>query len=90
MAEKNNSTLVGITEITTHYLPVSKRKARKFVSLYMEPKRIGNRIFVDRKELENLLSNPNRERFPLNLQEYRYGSSVNDTPNGAALYYTAM
>ncbi len=66
MKEQNNqSTLVGITEITERYLPVSKRKARKFVSLYLDPKRIGNRIFVDRAQLEALLHDPDREQFPL-------------------------
>ena len=66
---KNNkqSALVGITEITERYLPVSKRKARKFVSLYLEPERIGNRIFVERDKLEALLRNSDRELFPLNL-----------------------
>ena len=67
MEQQSKSALVGITEITTHYLPVSKRKARKFVSLYLEPKRIGNRIYVDREKLESLLNDPNRESFPLNL-----------------------
>lgn len=65
--EQCQSTLVGITEITQHYLPVSKRKARRFVSLYLTPKRIGNRIYVDRAELERLLTDPDREEFPLNL-----------------------
>lgn len=59
--------MVGITEITQTYLPVSKRKARKFVSLYLDCKRIGNRIYVDRQQLEQLLSDPNREKFPLNI-----------------------
>lgn len=64
-SQENQSTLVGITEITERYLPISKRKARKFVSLYLEPKRIGNRIYVDRAQLEALLQDPNREQFPL-------------------------
>ena len=67
MKEQNNSQLVGITEITQRYLPVSKRKARKFVSIYLEPKFIGNRIYVDRQQLEQLLSDSNRDRFPLNF-----------------------
>lgn len=67
MKNTNHSALVGITEITERYLPVSKRKARKFVSLYLEPKRIGNRIFVERDKLEALLRNSDRELFPLNL-----------------------
>ena len=67
MKNTNHSALVGITEITERYLPVSKRKARKFVSLYLDPKRIGNRIFVERVKLEALLRNSDRELFPLNL-----------------------
>lgn len=67
MKNTNHSALVGISEITERYLPISKRKARKFVSLYLEPKRIGNRIFVERDKLETLLRNPERELFPLNL-----------------------
>ena len=65
--ETNRSKLVGITEITEQYLPLSKKRVRKFVSLYLEPIFIGGRIFVEREKLEALLSDPNRERFPLNL-----------------------
>ena len=67
MEQSNKSALVDIFEITTNYLPVSKRKARKFVSLYLEPKRIGNRIYVEREKLEALLNDPNRDKFPLNF-----------------------
>lgn len=67
MTTQNNSSMVGITEITQRYLPVSKRKARKFVSLYMDPKRIGNRIYVEREKLEALLRDADRDEFPLNL-----------------------
>ena len=66
MVEQKKSALVGIGEITRDYLPVSKRKARKFVSLYLDPKRIGNRIYVDRQQLESLLAS-DREQFPLNI-----------------------
>ena len=62
---EQKSAMVGITEIVTTYLPMSKRKARKFVAMYLEPKRIGNRIFVDRAALEALLHDTDRERFPL-------------------------
>ena len=67
MEQINKSALVGITEITQRYLPASKRKVRRFVSIYLEPKKIGNRIYVDRQQLERLLSDPNREKFPLNI-----------------------
>ena len=67
MVEANNSKLVGITEISKVYLPISKKRVRKFVSIYLDPVFIGNRMFVERDKLEALLSDPNRERFPLNL-----------------------
>lgn len=65
MEEK--SMMVDIDEIVNGYLPVSKKKARKFVSLYLDSKRIGNRIFVERAQLEKLLLDSNREDFPLDL-----------------------
>lgn len=65
--EERKSALVDISEIVQSYLPVSKRKARKFVSLYLDTKRIGNRIYVERAKLEALLTNPNREDFPLEV-----------------------
>lgn len=65
--ESNQSKLVGITEISKVYLPISKKRIRRFVSIYLDPIFIGNRLFVDRKKLEALLNEPNREKFPLNL-----------------------
>ena len=64
---ENSSHWVGISEIQEKYLPLSKRRVRKFIALYLEPKRFGHRIFVEREKLEALLSDPDRERFPLNL-----------------------
>ena len=69
MTEKNRSTMVYISEITECYLPVSKRKARKFVLMYLEPKWIGNRIYVEREKLEELLRDPSRAEFPLKEKE---------------------
>ena len=68
MSNEIKSALVDISEIVSSYLPVSRRKARKFVSLYLEPKRIGNRIYVDRMQLEKLLYSE-RESFPLNFTD---------------------
>lgn len=59
------STLVGITEIVERYLPMSKRKARKFAKKYLDPLWIGNRMYVDREVLEALLDGINGNRFPL-------------------------
>lgn len=64
---QKQSVLVDISEIIKYYLPVSRRKAIKFVSLYMDTKKIGNRIYVDRNKLEELLRDPNREDFPLHF-----------------------
>ena len=63
MKKENNSSLVGITEITEHYLPL--KRARRFISLYLDPIRLGNRIFVEREKLEKLLSGSGGRSFPL-------------------------
>lgn len=65
MTEKKKTAWVDISSVVRDYLPISKRKARKFVDLYLSPKRVGNRIYVEREQLEKLLSDPERERFPL-------------------------
>ena len=64
---KNRSALVGITEISKVYLPISKKRIRKFVSIYLDPIFIGNRMFVERDKLEALLTVPERDKFPLNI-----------------------
>ena len=69
MTKKSKSAMVDISEITESYLPVSKRKARKFVMMYLEPKRNGNRIYVEREKLEQLLCDPSKEEFPLKKRE---------------------
>ena len=65
--EEKRSVLVDISEIVASYLPMSRKKARKFVSLYLDSKKIGNRIYVERAKLEELLTDPNREDFPLEV-----------------------
>ncbi len=56
---------IDIAEITKSYLPMSRKKARKFVLMYLNVKRIGNKIYVEREQLENLLGNPDLESLPL-------------------------
>ena len=63
--DKQKTAWVDICEIVRVYLPISKRKARKFVELYLTPKRVGSRIYVERAQLEQLLADPDRECFPL-------------------------
>ena len=67
MTEKRKTEWVDICELVSVYIPVSKRKARKFVDLYLTPKRVGNRIYVERAQLERLLADPERENFPLDI-----------------------
>lgn len=56
---------ITIKEIQQEYLPISKKRIRKFVQQYLNAKYIGGRIFVDRQELEKLLSSPDRDYFPI-------------------------
>lgn len=65
--EQRKSALVDISEIVESYLPVSKKKARRFVSLYLDVKRVGNRLYVEREKLEELLTDPDRTDFPLEV-----------------------
>lgn len=65
--EKRKTAWVDISSIVQEYLPISRRKARKFVELYCTIKRVGNRIYVEREQLEQLLADPNRESFPLDI-----------------------
>ena len=67
MTEKRKTEWVDISSVVEQYLPISKRKARKFVELYLTPKRVGNRIYVQRSQLEQLLADPERENFPLDI-----------------------
>lgn len=57
---------ISIGEIHQEYLPISKKKIRAFVKMYLPQKIIGRRIYIERQELERLLADVDRERFPLN------------------------
>ena len=65
--ETKKSVLVDINEIVKNYLPMSKKKARKFAMLYLDAKKIGNRLYVERDRLEELLTDPDRTEFPLEV-----------------------
>jgi len=56
---------ISVSEIQKHYLPISLKKIRIFCKTYMNCKIIGKRIFVSKKELEELLNNPEQTKFPL-------------------------
>ena len=65
--EIRKSVLVDINEVVMNYLPMSKKKARKFATLYLDAKKIGNRLYVERERLEELLTDPDRTEFPLEV-----------------------
>ena len=44
---------------------MSKKKARKFLIRYLDHKRIGNKIYVDRIKLEELLKSEDVKSLPL-------------------------
>ena len=56
---------VSIDDVAREYLPISKKKIRSFVKRYMPVKFIGGRMYVERELLERLLSDTERESFPL-------------------------
>lgn len=55
-----------ISEIQDEYLPISKKKIRILVKKYLPTRMLGNRIFVDRAKLEELLSSEDGQRLDLN------------------------
>ena len=57
---------ISVNDIQKEYLPVSKKRIRSFIQQYLPVKRIGGRLFTDRTAFEELLADPDRERFPLN------------------------
>ena len=63
--EKRKTAWVDICELVSCYLPISRKKARRFAETYLKVKRVGNRIYVEREQLEQLLADPDREHFPL-------------------------
>ena len=55
------SFLVDVNEIQRLYLPVSKKRIRKPISTYLRTIRVGNKLFVERKQLEAFLKDPDRD-----------------------------
>lgn len=65
MTAVTNRKYLTIDEIQKQYLPVSKKRIRALVKQYLNIKIIGGRIFVEREQLEKLLSSTERNNFPL-------------------------
>ena len=47
---------LNIDDIQKEYLPMSKKKLRIFAKKYLDVKIIGNRMFVEREQLESILN----------------------------------
>lgn len=53
---------ITIKDVKKNYLPMlSEKRIRRLVTLYVHTLRIGNRILVDKAQLENLLYDQERE-----------------------------
>ena len=53
---------ISIKDVKANYLPMlSLKKIRKIVTLYVHTLRCGNKILVNRAQLEKFLTNPDRE-----------------------------
>ena len=47
---------LSIDDIQKEYLPISKNRLRMLVKKHLDTKTIGNRLFVEREQLEALLN----------------------------------
>lgn len=50
---------LSIDDIQKEYLPISKKRLRILVKKHLDTKTIGNRLFVEREQLEALLNSNN-------------------------------
>ena len=57
---------LSIDDIQKEYLPISKKRLRIMVKKHLDTKTIGNRLFVEREQLEALLDSNNT---PITLTE---------------------
>lgn len=67
MADIIERKYLTIEEVQNLYLPISKKRIRAFVKQYLNVKIIGGRIYVEKKQLDELLSSPDRDYFPIKV-----------------------
>ena len=65
MTDKLKRQYLTISDIQNEYLPISKKKIRVLVKKYLPTRMLGNRIFVDRQKLEELLASEDGQRLDL-------------------------
>ena len=56
---------LSVSDIQAEYLPISKKKIRELVKQHLYVKKIGNRIYVERAALEDLLNHGRSQRISL-------------------------
>lgn len=55
--ENNSKQWVSVSEIQKEYLPLSKKKIRELICKNLDVVRAGNKLIVERKQLEAFLRN---------------------------------
>lgn len=55
--ENNSKQWVSVSEIQRLYLPLSKKKIRELICKNLDVVRAGNKLIVERKQLEAFLRN---------------------------------
>ena len=53
--------LIDLDTVQRKYLQLSRKKIRNIVTTYLRTLKVGNKILVDRKQLEAFLSDPDRD-----------------------------
>ena len=53
--------LITLETVQKKYLQLSRKKIRNIVSTYLRTVKVGNKILVDRKQLEDFLNDPDRD-----------------------------
>ena len=53
---------LSVSDIQAEYLPISKKKIRELVKQHLYVHKIGNRIYVERAALEDLLNRGRSQR----------------------------
>ena len=56
---------LSVSDIQAEYLPISKKKIRELVNEHLIVNKIGNRIYVERAALEDLLNYGRSQCFTL-------------------------
>jgi len=65
MADTTERKYLTVSEVQKEYLPISQKRIRAFLKQYVNAKMIGGRMVVQRDQLEELLTSPDRDRFPI-------------------------